>query len=339
MLLLPSSFDYRDENIYTFGSLSTFDPFADISSVQYLSSSASQKPLAIASINWTKAFSLLSQVEITSLGVESSIFSTDFSQREYENFCYGKLFISLRSFSSCNQSNLTSNILDYQHYCLPLQEFGYYLSRWHCFNAIAKADPYLTMIAFYSAVVLGDVSLSQKLEAGARIFINSLTSDVISYSMFRNIYCLYLLRTGCDLRDVLSVNQSILDKLRDLSPESSAILLLNRARIFARLGDFSSAITFLCKSFELRQSLAPLPSALKLLYLLYYFRWSYTPFFLLSFLTDFSTPGLTPLSWRFNSFFPGLPSSRLFILNCRINYPESFLTQLPLCDLAQSIFY
>lgn len=329
-----SSYDYREHTLYTHiaGDFS----LGKINGFRFLRHypEDSVTDLHLSTLSWTDASALLSSIEATRDLCANTAYLDAPPQSISDNRAYQQLFDSLSYFKRHHCPLLLSYIESFYSASIPLQEFRFYLDAWQCFGPSAKSNDSLVLMAFYSAVVVGDIVQAQSLEALTRQIFSSLPVNSLIYIMTSNIFCLYLIRLGRPLTDVLSLNSSIINKVAPDQSEALSILLLNRARLMARLGSPSQALRNLQLSFSLRCELAEPPCGLSLLYLLYYLRWSSS---CISYSTIFDLiglPGLTSLSWRMASLL-GLPAqARLIFVNRRLIVPASIVCSNSLFEWA-----
>ena len=328
-----SSFDYRESNIYSH-ILGDFSEaiIEKFNIIQYISPSCSSN-LVVSTLGWSQASLLVDSPYKITAAFDIKIKADDINHSEYEFACYSGLLAALTYFSGKEALLLAEHIESFKTYAIALQEFWLYKSYWCHFSARAKSEPFLLLMAFYSAVVVGDMKLAQTLESSARIFLGFLPKDSSINIMTSNIFCLYFIRLGRPLFEILDLNREILDHASINQSELRSILLLNRARLLARLGFSVEALVILQSSYSLRCSFANPPCGLTLLYVLYYLRWSNSEHNFSTLFDLIGKPGLTSLSWRFSSLL-GVPSNtRLIFVNRRFTLPAQINHNLTLAEI------
>jgi hypothetical protein len=317
-----SSFDYRESNIYSH-ILGDFSEamIRKLNIIQHVPASCSSN-LVISTLDWSQASFLIDSPHKITSAFNRTIQTDDINHSEYEFACYSRLLAALSYFSSEESLLLSEHIESFKTSAIPLQEFWLYKSYWCRFSAKAKSEPFLLLMAFYSAVVVGDMKLAQTLESSVHTFMGFLPKDSSINVMISNIFCLYFIRLGQPLSEILDLNREILNHASVDHSELRSILLLNRARLLARLGFSVEALAVLQSSYSLRCSLTNLPCGLTLLYALYYLRWSDSVHKFSTLFDLIGEPGLTSLSWRFSSLL-GVPSNtRLIFVNRRFTLPS-----------------
>lgn len=328
-----SSFDYRASNIYLF----ILDNLSEsmikrYNVIQHVHPGRSTD-IVISTLGWSQASALIDSPSKISGALNKALHARDSKHSKYEFDCYFRLLSALTYFSSEESLLLSEHVEFFRASCIPLQEFWLFKSIWYRFNAKAKSEPFLLLIAFYSAVVVGDIKLAQNLESSVSISLDLLPKDSFLHIMLSNIFCLYFIRLGKPLPEILEMNQEILDHTSIHKSELRSIILLNRARLLARLGFSVEALSILQSSFSLRCSLENPPCGLTLLYVLYYMRWSNSIHKFSTVFESIGEPGLTSLSWRFSSLL-GVPSStRLIFVNRRFVLPPQIKETVTLAEI------
>ena len=256
---------------------------------------------------------------------------------------YRLLLETLSALKTENPIQMPLLIDNFQSACIPLQEFYLYHKAWQDFAPSAASHPYLGMMAFYAAVMVGAPEQSIQLEPAALSFQAMLPISSIGHAMVGNILCLHRLRQGASETEVLAANASIIASLEPIEipigqwpaplQESLSVLYLNRARLFGRMQKSVEALGALERSFAIKKAMCALPDGLTLLYLLYQARWSHATCSAATILEHFSQPGFCAFSWRLASHF-GLPSgTRVIVSNRRLALPLGLSNLSTLSDL------
>jgi hypothetical protein len=340
----PGSYhDYRLDTIY---SQLLADPSVRNKNSHLIQSHAGGQrlqDLRIWSLSWQSARKLIqADVAGSPAGLEpSGVQESPAATEEWRH--YRLLLDTLAALKENDPIQLPLLINNYQSACVPLQEFYLYHKACQDFAPTAASHPYLAMMAFYAAVMVGARERSMQLEPAALSFQAMLPVASVAHAMVGNILCLHQLRQGAAEAVVLNANASIIASLEPIETpiahwpvplqESLSVLYLNRARLFGRMQRAADALCALERSFAIKRAMCALPDGLTLLYLLYQARWSQAACTAVSILERFSQPGFCSFSWRLASHF-GLPSgTRVIVTNRRLALPPGLSNQSTLSDL------